>query len=126
MLGKNDVIAFVPTNDPAKAKAFYSGVLGLKFISDDGFAMVFDANGTMLRIAKAGKFTPQQFTILGWQVTKIETVVKKMRAKGVKFLAFPGMGQGPDGIWPAPDGGAKVAWFKDPDGNTLSVSEHFK
>lgn len=125
MLEKNDIIAFVPTNNPTKAKAFYEGVLGLKFISDDGFAMVFDANGTMVRIAKSGKFTPQQFTILGWQVTKIEDVVKTMRAKGVEFLSFPGMGQGEDGIWPAPDGAAKVAWFKDPDGNTLSVSEHF-
>jgi catechol 2,3-dioxygenase-like lactoylglutathione lyase family enzyme len=125
MLGKNDIIAFVPTNDPAKARTFYEDVLGLKFISDDGFAMVFDANGTMIRIAKSGKFTPQQFTILGWQVKKIEDVVKKMRAKGVEFLTFPGMGQGTDGIWPAPDGAAKVAWFKDPDGNTLSVSEHF-
>ena len=126
MLGKNDIIAFVPTNDPAKSRKFYEGTLGLKFISDDGFAMVFDANGTMVRIAKAGKFTPQQFTILGWQVKKIEDVVKKMRANGVEFLTFPGMGQGKDGIWPAPDGAAKVAWFKDPDGNTLSVSEHFK
>ena len=126
MLGKNNIIAFVPTNDPAKSRKFYEGTLGLKFISDDGFAMVFDANGTMVRIAKAGKFTPQQFTILGWQVKKIEDVVKKMRAKGVEFLTFPGMGQGTDGIWPAPDGAAKVAWFKDPDGNTLSVSEHFK
>ena len=126
MLQKNDIVAFVPTSDGKKAKAFYKDVLGLKFVSDDGFALVFDANGTMIRIARAGQFTPQQFTILGWQVTKIEQVVKKMRAKGVEFLQFPGMGQAPDGIWPSPDGAAKVAWFKDPDGNTLSVSEHFK
>ncbi len=126
MLGKNDIVAFVPTNDSKRAKTFYKDVLGLKFVSDDGFAMVFSANGTMVRIAKAGNFTPQQFTILGWQVKKIESVVKKMRAKGVEFLTFPGMGQGTDGIWPAPDGVAKVAWFKDPDGNTLSVSEHFR
>src|SRR5437763_9945724 len=107
MLGKNDIIAFVPTNDPAKARAFYEGVLGLKFVSDDGFAMVFDANGTMVRIAKAGKFTPQQFTILGWQVKKIEDAVKKLRAKGVEFLTFPGMGQEESGIWNAPGGAAK-------------------
>lgn len=125
MLGRNDIIAFVPTNDPAKARNFYEEVLGLRFISDDGFAMVFDANGPMLRIVKSGKFTPQQFTILGWQVTNIAEVVKKLRARGVEFLSFPGMGQGKDGVWQPPDGAAKVAWFKDPDGNTLSVSEHF-
>ena len=125
MLQKNDIVAFVPTNDAQKSKAFYKDVLGLKFVSDDGFALVFNANGTMIRIARAGKFTPQQFTILGWQVKKIEQVVKKMQAKGVEFLHFPGMGQGESGVWNAPDGAAKVAWFRDPDGNTLSVSEHF-
>jgi catechol 2,3-dioxygenase-like lactoylglutathione lyase family enzyme len=126
MLQKNDIVAFVPTNDAEKSKAFYKEVLGLKFVSDDGFALVFKANGTMVRIARAGKFTPQQFTILGWQVKKIEQIVKKMQAKGVEFLHFPGMGQAESGIWNAPDGAAKVAWFKDPDGNTLSVSEHLK
>jgi catechol 2,3-dioxygenase-like lactoylglutathione lyase family enzyme len=126
MLQKNDIVAFVPTNDAKKAKAFYKDVLGLKFVSDDGFALVFDANGTMIRIARAGKFTPFPFTILGWQVKKIEQMVKKMSAKGVEFLTFPGMGQAESGIWAAPDGAAKVAWFKDPDGNTLSISEHFK
>jgi|SRR4051812_33434023 catechol 2,3-dioxygenase-like lactoylglutathione lyase family enzyme len=126
MLQKNDIVAFVPTNDATKSKAFYKDVLGLRFVSDDGFALVFNANGTMIRIARAGKFTPQQFTILGWQVKKIEQVVKKMQAKGVEFLHFPGMGQAESGVWNAPDGTAKVAWFKDPDGNTLSVSEHFK
>ena len=126
MLGKNDIVAFVPTSDGKKAKAFYKDVLGLTFVSDDGFALVFSANGTMIRIARAGSFIPQQFTILGWQVKKIEQVVKKMQAKGVEFLHFPGMGQAESGVWNAPDGAAKVAWFKDPDGNTLSVSEHFK
>jgi catechol 2,3-dioxygenase-like lactoylglutathione lyase family enzyme len=126
MLQKNDIVAFIPTNDAKKAKAFYQDVLGLKFVSDDGFALVFEANGTMVRIARAGKFTPQQFTILGWRVKKIEAVVKKMSAKGVEFVTFPGMGQETSGVWNAPDGAAKVAWFKDPDGNTLSVSEHFK
>jgi catechol 2,3-dioxygenase-like lactoylglutathione lyase family enzyme len=126
MLQNNDIVAFIPTNDPVKAKAFYQDVLGLKFVSDDGFALVFEANGNMVRIARSGKFTPQQFTILGWQVKKIEDVVKRMSAKGVEFVNFPGLGQVASGIWIAPDGAAKVAWFKDPDGNTLSVSEHFK
>lgn len=126
MLQKNDIIAFVPTNDPAKAKAFYEGVLGLKFISDDGFAMVFDANGTMVRIARSGEFTRQPFTILGWQVKNIAEVAKKMRDQGVIFEKYGFLQQDALGIWDAPDGAAKVAWFKDPDGNILSISEHFK
>ena len=124
MLQKNDIIAFVPTANAAKAKAFYKDILGLKFVSDDGFALVFNANGTMIRIAQSGKFTPQGFTILGWQVKKIADVVKKLTAKGVKFEKFPGLQQDALGIWDAPGGAARVAWFKDPDGNILSVSEH--
>jgi len=126
MLQDRAIIAFVPTADAAKAKAFYEDVLGLKFISDDGFALVFDANGTMIRIARAEKFTPQGFTILGWQVTRIGEAVQNLSAKGVKFEIFEGLGQDPQGIWNAPGGSARVAWFKDTDGNLLSLSEHAK
>ncbi len=122
MLAANKVIAFVPTKDPAKARAFYEGVLGLRFIKDDGFALVLDANGIMVRIAKAD-FKPAPFTILGWQVSRIENVVAEMSKKGVHFERFGFFQQDELGIWIAP-GGDKVAWFKDPDGNTLSVSEH--
>lgn len=124
MLGENDIIAFVPTADANQARDFYEKVLGLRFISDDGFAMVFAANGTMIRIARTGRFTPQSFTILGWQVEDVRETVKSLTVKGVRFEKFPGLEQDETGIWPAPGGAAKVAWFKDPDGNLLSVSEH--
>jgi len=124
MLGSNPIVAFVPTTDSNKARAFYEGVLGLKFIADDGFAMVLDANGVMIRVAKVGKdFSPVQFTILGWKVSGIENMVRKMQAKGVAFERYGFMKQDDLGIWTAPEG-SKVAWFKDPDGNVLSVSEH--
>ena len=123
MLGSVNIVAFVPTRDPARARAFYEGVLGLKFIKDDGFAMVLDANGIMIRVAKAGDFTPAPFTILGWQVTGIEKIVAALRDKGVVFELFGFFEQDELGIWTAPTGD-KVAWFKDPDGNILSVSEH--
>jgi catechol 2,3-dioxygenase-like lactoylglutathione lyase family enzyme len=123
MLDSSKIVAFVPTNDAAKARAFYEGVLGLRFLHDDQFALVFDANGTMIRIARAPKFEPRQFTILGWEVREIEKVVSGLEAKGVKFEKYGLPGQDERGIWAAP-GGAKVAWFKDPDGNVLSVSEH--
>lgn len=67
MLGSFKIVAFVPTADPAKARSFYEGVLGLRFVKDDGFAMVLDANGIMIRVAKTPEFKPAPFTILGWQ-----------------------------------------------------------
>jgi len=122
MLGSLNIVAFVPTKDAEKARAFYEGVLGLRFVNDDGFALVFDANGIMVRVARA-QFIPAQFTILGWQVKEIEKVVAGLQAKGVKFERFGFFEQDELGIWTAP-GGSKVAWFKDPDGNVLSVSQH--
>ena len=81
MLGSTNIVAFVPTRDADKARAFYEGVLGLRFVKDDGFAMVMDANGIMIRVAKVKDFTPAQFTILGWQVSEIENVVRACRRK---------------------------------------------
>jgi catechol 2,3-dioxygenase-like lactoylglutathione lyase family enzyme len=124
MLGSTHIVAFVPTRDAAMARAFYEGVLGLRFVKDDGFAMVLDANGIMIRVAKVGKdFTPAPFTILGWQVSEIENVVRGLTENGVHFEVFGFFKQDELGIWTAPTGD-KVAWFKDPDGNVLSVSEH--
>jgi len=123
MLGSKNIVAFVPTKDPAKARQFYEGVLGLRFVKDDGFALVLDANGIMVRVAKAVDFKPVPFTILGWQVSEIEKVVAALQEKGVHFEIFGFLEQDQLGIWRAP-GGDKVAWFKDPDGNLLSVSQH--
>ena len=91
-------------------------------MKDDGFAMVLDANGIMVRVARA-QFTPAPFTILGWQVTDIEKIAAGLKAKGVQFERFGFFEQDELGIWTAPTGD-KVTWFKDPDGNTLSVSQH--
>jgi catechol 2,3-dioxygenase-like lactoylglutathione lyase family enzyme len=126
MLGSTNIVAFVPTREAEKARAFYEDVLGLRFVKDDGFAMVLDANGIMIRVAKVGKdFSPAPFTILGWQVSEIESVVRGLTEKGVRFEIFGFFKQDELGIWTAPTGD-KVAWFKDPDGNILSVSEHLQ
>jgi catechol 2,3-dioxygenase-like lactoylglutathione lyase family enzyme len=122
MLQSARLVAFVPTSDFDKARSFYESVLGLKFLSQDGFALVMEANETTVRIPKVGKFTPAQFTILGWKVEHIENTVRSLAAKGVVFQRFPGMQQDELGIWTAP-GGDRVAWFKDPDGNILSLSQ---
>jgi len=123
MLGSTNIVAFIPIKDSDKARAFYEGVLGLRFVKDDGFALVFDANGITLRAAKMKEVTPAQFTVLGWQVKDIAKVVAGMRDKGVHFETFGFFKQDELGIWTAPTGD-KVAWFKDLDGNILSVSEH--
>ncbi len=123
MLGSTNIVAFVPITDGSKARAFYEGVLGLRFVNDDGFAMVLDANGIMIRAAKMKEVKPAQFTILGWQVSGIENVVRALGKKGVHFEIFGFLKQDELGIWTAPTGD-KVAWFKDPDGNILSVSQH--
>jgi catechol 2,3-dioxygenase-like lactoylglutathione lyase family enzyme len=124
MLGNQEIMAFIPTHDYDKARAFYEGILGLKFVSNDGFAMVLDANGTTIRVAKVQKdWTPEQFTILGWKVNGIETMAAALTERGVVFERFGFFEQDPLGIWTAPSGD-KVAWFKDPDGNTLSISQH--
>jgi catechol 2,3-dioxygenase-like lactoylglutathione lyase family enzyme len=126
MLGSTDIIAFVPTRSPEKARAFYEKTLGLRFVSDDQFALVFDANAVMLRVVNVSgvrEFKPAPFTILGWSVDDIARTVKDLHEKGVSFERYEGMQQDKLGVWSSPSG-AKVAWFKDPDGNVLSVTEH--
>jgi catechol 2,3-dioxygenase-like lactoylglutathione lyase family enzyme len=119
------IVGFVNTTKPEEARAFYGGVLGFRLISDDEFALAFDANGTTIRVGKARSFTPAQGTVLGWEVTAIQDAVRELGAQGVKFEQFnlPFLKQDDLGVWTAPDGD-QVAWFKDPDGNVLSVSQH--
>ncbi len=122
MLDTAKIVAFAPTADAAKARGFYEGVLGLKLVSEDKFALVFDANGTMLRVTIVPSFTAQQFTVLGWDVIDIEATVAELSGKGVVFQKYGMPGQDERGIWKSP-GGAQVAWFKDPDGNVLSLTQ---
>ena len=120
-----DVVAFVPSRNPTKARAFYEGVLGLRFVSEDPFAVVFDANGVMIRIANVSSvkgFKPAPFTILGWLVDDIVKAVRLLKKKGVQFERFAWMEQDRLGVWNSPSG-AKVAWFKDPEGSVLSLTQ---
>jgi catechol 2,3-dioxygenase-like lactoylglutathione lyase family enzyme len=116
-------ITFIVTRDRAKAKAFYGEVLGFEPVSEDDFAVVFDLNGTMLRISTVKDHKPQSHTVLGWEVPDIVATVTALKAKGVAFNVYPGFGQDELGIWTAPGAGDRVAWFVDPDGNNLSVTQ---
>jgi catechol 2,3-dioxygenase-like lactoylglutathione lyase family enzyme len=122
MLSSSPVIAFVATKDPAKAKAFYQDVLKLKLTAEEPFALVFDANGTMLRVSKVKELTVASYTVLGWKVTDIGAAMKELTGRGVMFEKYKGFPQDEAGVCIFPDG-TKVAWFKDPDGNTLSVTQ---
>jgi catechol 2,3-dioxygenase-like lactoylglutathione lyase family enzyme len=123
-LGKYNIIAFASIVDVSRAKGFYRDILGLRLIMEEPpFALVFDANGIMLRLGMAKELPPAHGTVLGWQVPEIRVAVKDLLQAGVRFERFAGMDQDELGIWTAPSG-AKVAWFKDPDGNILSLSEH--
>jgi len=123
VLNSAKLMAFVPIRDSRRSRPFYENVLGLRFISDDPFALVMDSNGVTVRLAKTPSFTPAGFTVMGWEVTGIEKTMAAMEKNGVRFERFPGLTQDAHGVWSAPSG-ARVAWFKDPDGNLLSVSQH--
>jgi predicted enzyme related to lactoylglutathione lyase len=122
MLNAQEVVAFIPTADAIKARSFYEGILGLRVTSEDRFALVLDANGTMLRVTNVQDFEPQQFTILGWNVTDIDQAVSRLSQRGVRFENYGMANQDERGIWKSPSG-ARVAWFKDPDGNVLSLTQ---
>ena len=118
-----DTIAFVPSSDLSRSRVFYGGTLGLKFLREDGFAIVFEAGSRPLRVVAAGEFTPQPFTIFGWEAEDLAAAVDDLTARGVEFLRYDHIEQDERGIWLAPTGD-QVAWFKDPDGNVLSLSWH--
>src|SRR5262245_59799404 len=119
------MIGFVSTDDAEKARAFYGDVLGFRLLTDDEFALVFDANGTMLRVAKGRTSPPATGTVLGWHVDDIHGAVRELVKRGVKFEQWssPFLKQDKQGVWNAPSGD-RVAWFKDPDGNVLSIAHH--
>jgi len=121
-----DIVAFVPTANPARSKKFFKTTLGLRLVSEDPFALVFDANGTSIRVANVSSvrgFRPAPFTILGWAVDDIDATVAQLSRRGVRFERYPGMPQDVRGIWTSPSG-ARIAWFKDPEGNVLSLTEY--
>lgn len=119
------MVGFVTTTNPERAKDFYGRALGFALQHVDNFALVFDANGTMLRVVKARAFTPAQGTVLGWHVDDIYATIDELASRGVRFEQFglPFMPQDEHGVWVA-SSTDRVAWFKDPDGNVLSISQH--
>jgi catechol 2,3-dioxygenase-like lactoylglutathione lyase family enzyme len=123
MLATAKMVGFVPTTDYDQARAFYEGKLEFDFVSLDQYALVVSVGGHHIRIAKVPNFTPLEGTILGWEVNNIRTIVTWLRERGVSLEKYPFVEDRELGIWTTPTGD-QVAWFKDPDGNILSVSQH--
>jgi catechol 2,3-dioxygenase-like lactoylglutathione lyase family enzyme len=122
VLGSSDLIAFVATADLGRAREFYAGALGLRLVEETPFACVFDANGTTLRVTLAESVTPAGYTVLGWSVADVAAAIRALRERGVVFVRYARLEQDDLGVWRSP-GGARIAWFEDPDGNTLSLSQ---
>jgi len=115
-------VLFVATAKAERARAFYERVLGLVFVADEPYALVFRVGRSMLRIQKVDRVPKVPYTVLGWAVRNIRGTVRQLSAAGVVFQRYDGLDQDDDGIWRSP-GGALVAWFQDPDGNTLSLTQ---
>ena len=122
-LASSSLVAFVGVCDPDRAKRFYRDTLGLRLVSEElPFALVFDVQGTMLRVTVVPEVKPAKFTVLGWKVPDIQAAVSSLEEEGVEFQRYAGLQQDGLGIWTSPNG-ARVAWFHDPDGNILSVTQ---
>jgi catechol 2,3-dioxygenase-like lactoylglutathione lyase family enzyme len=122
MLNREKLMAFVATSDGARARRFYETALGFRVLSDDEFALALDTGSGTLRVQKVGLFVPASFTALGWAVSDIAATIDHLGQHGVTFERFSSLTQDARAIWQSPSG-ARVAWFKDPDGNTLSLTQ---
>ena len=124
MLAEAAVIGFIPVRDLGKARDFFGGKLGLRVVTDDGYALVLEAaGGVMIRCVLTPDAQAQPFTIFGWEVPDVPAAMAKLAGAGVEPLIYPHFNQTKAGVWTAPNGDT-VAWFHDPDGNVLSVSHH--
>lgn len=122
MLGSAALVGFVGVSDLDRARQFYGDLLGLSLRDERPFAIVADAGGTMLRITLVDDVAPVPYTVLGWSVSDIEATIDHLVARGVTVTRFEAMDQDQRGVWTAP-GGSRIAWFQDPDGNNLSLTE---
>ncbi len=122
MLATSDVIAFASTTDMATARSFYEATLGLPIVDENAYACVFDAHGTMLRVTAVAEVAHPGYTVLGWRVTDISDTIARLESLGVAFARYDGMEQDAQGVWTTPKGD-RIAWFTDPDGNVLSLTE---
>jgi catechol 2,3-dioxygenase-like lactoylglutathione lyase family enzyme len=122
MEGSRQPIAFLATAHAEQALHFYQDILGLTLLEDSPFALVFSDAAQMLRVQKVRDHSPAPHTVHGWQVSDIEAEIRQLASRGAQFIRYEHLDQCPLAIWTSPDGN-KVAWFKDPSGNNLSLTQ---
>ena len=122
MLSTSALVAFVGVSDLEQARLFYGDTLGLELRDEAPFALVAEIGGTTLRITRVPEPARVGYTVLGWEVSDIDATVDKLSGRDLAFTRYEGMEQDQRGIWTSPSG-ARVAWFTDPDGNNLSLTE---
>lgn len=122
MLASCDLVAFVPTVDPDRARSFYHETLGLPLVSESPVASVFQARNALLRVTAVERIEHRPYTVVGWHVADIAAAIRSLAGRGVTFARYEGIEQDDLGVWRAPDG-TRIAWFLDPDGNTLSLTQ---
>jgi catechol 2,3-dioxygenase-like lactoylglutathione lyase family enzyme len=123
MLADAELVAFAASTDLERSEAFYAGVLGLPLVDSTSFAKVFDAHGTQLRVTRVEAVAGAAYTVLGWRVEDLDAAIAQLGSRGVEFRRYAGLEQDEAGAWTAP-GGSRIAWFADPDGNTLSLQQN--
>ncbi len=122
VLSHANLISFVATRDPEASREFYERVLGLSLIAHEPSALLFDAHGAMLRVSKVKEMSPAPYTVLGWEVDSVQVYAELLAQRGVEPEWFEGLPQNDQGVCAFPDG-SRVLWFRDPDGNLLSLSQ---
>lgn len=123
MLSHHQIQPMLAITRLENAKRFYGEQLGLRLVAEDQFALSYELAGAQLRLSKVAALTPQPFTAFGWRVPDVRAGARSLAARGVCFERFEGMDQDADGVWTPPGGTGGVCWFKDPDGNLLSLSD---
>lgn len=122
MIADGTPVAFIPCRDPARVRAFYEETLGLELMAEDEFALTFDAGGTPVRLTRVAGHQPPPYTVLGWEVEDLDEAAAELGKRGIEMARFAGLEQDERGVWTAP-AGSRVVWFRDPDGNVLSITE---
>jgi catechol 2,3-dioxygenase-like lactoylglutathione lyase family enzyme len=122
MLESVPAVAFLPSTDLGRSREFFADTLGLPLVEETPFACVLQAGPTMLRVTKVDELHPQPFTVFGWVVADITGTVKALMEAGVRMLDYHMISQTAEGVWTTP-GGDRVAWFNDPEGNVLSLTQ---
>ncbi len=116
-------VAFLYVSDRERALGFYRDTLGLALRSADAFGDFIELGGALLRMTVMPDHQAHPHPVLGWNVEDIRATVEALRDLGIAFTIHEGLGQDALGIWTAPDGNTRIAFFADPDGNVLTLSE---